>query len=114
MNSADFTNFLDFICVVDSNDVVHTIDSFEFIIKLLVFYNFTMDWINSHFTCSYTASDEGFDNKMENNTKLKRVRRGLVEENIRLRKQVIDHTITPNKLEDCKINEFILIKENII
>ena len=34
------------------------------------------------------ASDEGFDNKMESNSKLKRVRRGLVEENIRLRKQV--------------------------
>merc|ERR1712242_115395 len=34
------------------------------------------------------GSDEGFDNKMENNTKLKRVRRGLVEENIGLRKQM--------------------------
>ena len=39
------------------------------------------------------ASDEGFDNKMENNTKLKRVRRGLVEENMRLRKQVICNII---------------------
>ena len=34
------------------------------------------------------GSDEGFDNKMENDNKSKRVRRSLLEENIRLRKEV--------------------------